>query len=101
MVDQILNLYDVPLAYLPGNATRVVAKAVGDLLGSAPSSKPLENAKADGSVKLEVAQDKTSRETQQQEMTSSKKATPTQKLGKTVFKLSSATFRIKYLMMYV
>ena len=79
-------MYDVPLAYLPGNATRVVAKAVGDLFGSAPLSKPLENAKADVSVKEEDAQDKTSRETQKEETTSSKKATPTQKLGTTVFK---------------
>ena len=81
-----MNLYDVPLAYLPGNATRVVAKAVGDLLGSAPSPKPLERSEADESVKLEDAQDKTSRETQKVETTSSKKATPTQKIGTTVFK---------------
>lgn len=36
---EIVNLEDVPLAYLPGNATRVRAKAAGPLILSTPSPK--------------------------------------------------------------
>ena len=34
-----MSLFDTPLAYLPGNATRIVAKAVGDLRGVTSASK--------------------------------------------------------------
>ena len=30
---EIVDVEEVPLAYLPGNATRIMAKAVGDLVG--------------------------------------------------------------------
>jgi N-methylhydantoinase A/oxoprolinase/acetone carboxylase beta subunit len=31
---EIVEVEEVPLAYLPGNATRIMVKAIGDLAGS-------------------------------------------------------------------
>jgi hypothetical protein len=34
---QIVDVEDIPLAYLPGNATRIRVKAVGDLALAPPA----------------------------------------------------------------
>ncbi len=38
---EIVDVEEVPLAYLPGNATRIMVKAIGDLLESPPASPPM------------------------------------------------------------
>ncbi len=38
---EIVDVEEVPLAYLPGNATRIMVKAIGDLLESPPASPPI------------------------------------------------------------
>ena len=37
---EIVDVEEVPLAYLPGNATRIMVKAIGDLQASPPSVPP-------------------------------------------------------------
>ena len=42
---EIVDVEEVPLAYLPGNATRIMVKAIGDLVEAPPSVPPMNGGK--------------------------------------------------------
>ncbi|MCY4246210.1 MAG: hydantoinase/oxoprolinase family protein [Chloroflexi bacterium] len=42
---EIVDVEEVPLAYLPGNATRIMVKAIGDLVAAPPSAPPMNGGK--------------------------------------------------------
>ena len=42
---EIVDVEEVPLAYLPGNATRIMVKAIGDLMEAPPSVPPMNGGK--------------------------------------------------------